>query len=588
MERSKSSYQFGRFRLVTDERVLLKDGRPVRLAPKAFETLLVLLTKNGHLVSKDELMARVWPATCVEEANLTQNIFMLRKLLGQNSDGRKYIETVARRGYRFIAEVHEAFAEDITAEPERMVFLGDGQRSARIDSLAVLPFINSNDDLKMEYLADGITESTINSLSQLPQLRVMCRSAVFRYKGHEGDPRAIGRDLGVLWVLVGRVRTLENRLMVSTELVDVAHGWQIWGENYSRNADEILDVQEEIAKRITTALRIKLSVNDRQRMTKRYTENSDAYHNYLRGRYYWDKYTRQALEKAIDYFKRAIESDPAYALAYVGVSDAYFRLATSFLPPREALAKAKSAVIKALEIDGDLAEAHASLGMIKMRYDWDWQGAEKEFKKAIELKFGEATFHHWYAVLLDCSARFDEAREQMKVALNFNPISLQMNVSLGSLFWKMRDSDRAVQQLLQTLEMDSNYQPTRLALGLAYEQKGLLQEAAIHLECASRIEKTSIVLACLGRTYALSGRRTEALSLMNRLTEESKVRYVSNYSVATMFLALGDKEKALEKLELAYVDKDEHLAMLRVDPRLDPIRDEKRFKTLSTKIGLPS
>jgi TolB-like protein len=316
MESSNSFYEFGPYRVDASECVLLCDGQPVSLTPKAFDTLLVLVRKSGHVVTKDELMREVWPESYVEEGNLTQNVFTLRKALGDNH----HIETVPRRGYRFSAAVTEASAEEIEQATEKLsprsrFSQGRGHQAAA-NFIAVLPFASVSNGANTEYLSDGITESIINLLSQLPQVHVMASSAVFRHKGKEINPQEIGRQLGVRAVLVGWVRSLDERLSINTELVDVGSGRQLWGEQYNREFHDVFEVQEEIATRISESLRIRLTREDQARLLRRYTDNFEAFRAYLKGRYYWGKYTKESLRKAIRCFQQATDLDPGYALAY--------------------------------------------------------------------------------------------------------------------------------------------------------------------------------------------------------------------------------------------------------------------------------
>lgn len=576
-----SSYQFGPYTVVPDERVLLREGRPIQLPPKAFDTLLALIKNRGHLIGKDQLMTEVWPKTCVEEANLTQNIFTLRKTLGQDPQGGKYIETVARRGYRFAAEVLEKPVGDANSS-----FIADSDTHKSPNSLAVLPFTNGSDDAKLEYLANGITESTINNLSQLHHLKVMARSAVFRYQESALDARTIGHELGVAYVLVGHVRQIEESWMVWAELVDVINGWQLWGKNYSLASGELFHIQEEISRQISAALRLKLTINENALLAKRPTHDSEAYHQYLRGRYYWEKYSLPGLERAIEYFSQAITLDPNFALAYVGIADSYFRLSTSFLPPKEALARAKSAIVKALEIDENLAEARASMGMIKMRCDWDWKGAEQEFLRALDLRNTYSQAHQWYATFLESNARFDEALSEMKIALELDPLSLQIGVSLAVSFWKMRKYDESLRELRKIVDFEPNFQPARLALGVVFEQLLAFNDSVANFEMALLMGETSMIRGFLGRVYALMGNREKAKEVICLLEKEAEHRFVSNYSLALIFAALNNSDQAFDSLYKAFEDKDEFLSLLLVDPRLDTLRPDPRFSTLLARIGL--
>ena len=395
---NKNSYYFGPYLLNGRESLLLRDGSPVALTPKAFDTLVVLVRNSGHLVEKEDLMKEVWPETIVEESNLTQNIFTLRRILGEGDKEAKYIETVPRRGYRFVAPVKEVSE----SEPELLRPFKKHQRSGQglefshqqgAGVLAVLPFVNASGDANMEYLSDGITVSVINSLSQLPMLRVMSRSIVFRYKGMDLDAQRIGKELGVSNILVGRIHSGNGGLLISAELVDVANGWQLWGETYDCGTRAIFEVQDEIAKQISSALRLKLTGDEARRLTKRFTENPNAYQAYLQGRYHWSKYTREGLEQAIGCFRQAIDRDPTYALAYAGIIDCYLRLATNYVPPEDILSHT---TLHASQAD-TLAADEISFESIRLRYEWDQKSVERELKRANELKSDYPAAHQWHA-----------------------------------------------------------------------------------------------------------------------------------------------------------------------------------------------
>jgi TolB-like protein/thioredoxin-like negative regulator of GroEL len=570
IRRATRFYEFGPFRVDTAERLLLREGTPVPLTPKAFETLLRLIQNSGHVVEKDELMREVWPDTYVEEANLTQNVFTLRKVLGEGRGGRQYIETVPRRGYRFTAAVKEVW---------------DAERDRAIDSLAVLPLVNASADPNIEYLSDGVTESIINSLSRLPQLRVMARSTVFRYKGRDVDPQKVGKDLGARGVLTGRVLQLGERLIIRTELVDTADGSQLWGEQYNRKPSDLLAVQEEISSEISEKLRIKLTGEERERLTKRHTDNTEAYQLYLKGCYFLNKYTKGDGEKGLDYFRRAIEMDPTYALAYVGLADYYYRVSTTYLPPRKALPKARAAAVKALEIDDQLAEAHTSLAYTMMLYDWDWAGAEREFKRAIELKPGDATAHRWYGLYLVFMGRFDESLAEMERAYALDPLSLQVNVSLAAPFYFARRYERAMEQFHKTLEMDQNFWPAHYLLGWVYQERGEFADAVGEFQKAKALDDTPMILGGLGYAYAAAGKRSAAQKVLDELKGLSKKRYVSPYFVAIVHAGRGDKDQAMEWLERAYEDRSEMLAWLKVGPELDRLRADPRFADLMRRVG---
>ena len=435
-------YKFGPFLLDQGERILLHGEELVPLTPKAFDTLVVLVESAGHLVTKEKLLEEVWPETFVEEAVLSVNISTLRKALSKGGEEQQYIKTISKRGYRFTASVIRVGMEStesvVTPEPSEMLTtspVNTETAKPAANSLAVLPFENVSADPNFEYLSDGLTESIINGLSPLQNLRVSARNTVFRYKAKEMDPQEIGRKLGVRSVVTGRIVHLGDRLIFSTELIDVKNGWQMWGEQYHRGMSDILALQEELSAAICSRLKARLSREERKRLGKYYTEDPEAYHLYLKGRYHWNKYAEQGLRKAIDYFSQAIEIDPTYALAYAGLADSYYRLSNMYAPNSEAMPKAKAAALKALEIDETLAEAHAALGLVNMCYDWDWPAAEIEFTRAVELNPKYAMAHQRLGLFFQLQGRFDIALRELKFAVELDPLSPQLFASFGGTFF---------------------------------------------------------------------------------------------------------------------------------------------------------
>lgn len=587
---TKGIYEFGTFRLDTEERLLLSNGKPVPLTPKAFDTLVVLVQKSGHVVGKDELMREVWADSFVEESNLTQNISVLRKVLGEDRGGRSYIETVSKRGYRFVASVREVSSDNDSLATENhngpRIISRESAQDDVLNSIAVLPLTNGSANPDAEYLSDGITESIINSLSQLPQLRVMARSTVFRYKGKEVEPQEVGQTLGVRAVLVGRVLQISDRLIVRTELVDVAKGWQLWGEQYNRKLADILTLQEEIARDISEKLRIRLTGKEKERLAKRYTEDSEAYRLYLKGRYYWNKYTKEGLTKAIDYFNQSIGLDPGYSLAYTGLADSYYRLSNAYLPPKEASPKARTAAMKALELDDTLAEAHASLGLIKMYHDWDWSGAEREYKRAIELDPRSGQGYLRYGTYLQLVGRFDESIASFKRALALDPLSLQANSLLGLALYVSRQYDKSVERYRKTLDMEPNYLPARFGLGLAYSQKGMYEEAIVEFQkAADLVDDLVEAMGEVGYIYAAWGKINKAQEVLDDLKERSETAYISPYNMVKVCAGLGETDLTFEWLERAYEERNEWLTWLGVDPKLDSIRSDPRFQNLMQRVG---
>ena len=461
-------------------------------------------------------------------------------------------------------------------------------RSETINSIAVLPFANIGADPNTEYLSDGITVSLINSLLQLPKLHVKARSVVFRYKGREVDPQTVGRDLQVEVVLMGRAIQRGDNLNLQVELVEVASGSQLWGEQYNRKLTDLLVVQEEITKEISARLRLKLRGEEMKRLTKRYTDNPEAYQLYLKGRYFWEKRTAEDLKKAIGYFEQAIGLDPHYALAYAGIALCHGPLGVlGYLPPWETAPKMKAAAIKALEIDDTLAEAYAALATLKAFYEWDWAGAERAFKRALELNPNYASAHLWYGLYLDALGRHEESIAEKKRAQELEPLSLIINAGIGFSFYLAREYDQAIAAQRKTLELDPNFFLEHSNLGLAYEAQGMYEKAiAEHQKAVAFSGGAILTLASLGHAYAVSGKRAEAQKILDELHELSKQRYVSPFRIAIIYKGLGKKDQAFAWLEKAYEERDPALNHVKVEPRCDSLRSDPRFTALLKKMRL--
>ena len=457
-----------------------------------------------------------------------------------------------------------------------------------IDSVAVLPFVNASTDPNMEYLSDGITESLINSLSQLPHLKVMSRDSVFMYKGKQTDARTVGSALGVRAVLEGRVMQRGDTLAISTELVDARDNSHIWGQQYNRNSTDVFTMQEQIAKEMTTALRMRLTGEDEKRMAKSYTANPDAYQDYLRGLYWWKKLNEEGLNKGVEYFRTAIKKDPAYAVAYAGLADCSGALAVfGFVPPKEVFPQAKEAALKAVEINDTLAEAHTSLGLVKMDSDWEWLGAEAEFQRAIALNPNYAYAHLFYAVALRRTGRVEDAIADSKRALELDPLSLIVNIGLGDAFYLARQYDRAIGQYRKTLDLDPNYLSAHARLGRAYLQESMYREGIAEFEKMSLISPGDTEARSeLGYAYALAGRRADAQKVLDQLKELSKRKYVPAGSIAQIYVAFGEKDKAFEGLEKAYNERSLGFEEIKVNPIFDPLRSDPRFQDLLRRMNL--
>ena len=460
------------------------------------------------------------------------------------------------------------------------------------DSIAILPFVNAGGNPDMEYLSDGITDGLINTLSQVPNLAVMSRNSVFRYKGRQTDAQAAGQRLKVQAVLTGRVVQRGDNLVINAELMDVRTSRHLWGEQYNRKLADIIALQEEISMEISSKLRYKLTGEEKQRLTKRYTSNSEAYQLYLQGRYHWFKRTPEGFNKGIEYFKKSIQADPNFAPAYAGLADTYNNLANynfALLPPKEAWAQAKAAASKALQIDDTLAAAHTTMAMGALYYDWDWPAAEKEFKRSLELDASSSFTYHWYSHFLMTMGRTEEAFSAGRRALELDPLDLPISSHQGWYYLWTREYKRAVEPLKKTIELAPNFSVAQWYLGLAYEQNGAFQDAISQFEnCVRLTGGNPSMIALLGHAYAIANRKSEAQAILRQLSALSKQRYVPAYAVAAIYAALGEKEEALSALERAYAERDTWMDYLGLDPRLDPLRPDPRFDDLLGRMKLPA
>jgi eukaryotic-like serine/threonine-protein kinase len=462
-----------------------------------------------------------------------------------------------------------------------------GTSSGRIDSIAVLPFANLSNDPKTEYLSDGLTESLINSLSQLPNLAVMSRNTVFRYKGQTTDPKQIGHDLNVRAILTGRLIQSGDELLISVNLEDVQNSRQLWGEQYNRKLSNLVSVQEEIASDIYGRLRPRLAGEEKKLLAKRPTENVEAYQLYLQGLFYWNKWTQADFTKAADYFTQAVQKDPRYALSYAGLADTYSQQGDAgYLPPSEAWPKAKAAAMQALAIDDSLAEAHTSLGLVKEHFEWDWTGAETEFKRAIELNPNSATVHHWYGDYLANMGRFEEGMHETKRAQELDPLSLIINTTLGWQYYLAGQNDRAIEQLRKVLDMDPKFSLARRTLEEVYAQMGKHKEAVAEREKVLSLSGSPELAASIEEDFSKSGYKGVLQSWLDGLTEIAKHDYVSSYSIAEAYMRMGEKEKAFTWLQKAYEDRDSGLVSLAVEPMFAGVRGDPRFRDLLRRMKL--
>jgi eukaryotic-like serine/threonine-protein kinase len=461
--------------------------------------------------------------------------------------------------------------------------------SKTINSLAVLPFDNVSRDAEHEYLSDGITGSLINILATVPKLRVMAQSIVFRYKGREIDPQAIGRELDVRAVLTGRVQQSGGCLRIGAELVDVATGCQLWGAQYNRKPGDIFEVQDEISNEISGKLRLQLTRAEKKRLTRHHTENADAYQFYLKGRHHWNRWTEEGFYKAIEYFQLAVEKDPGYALAYTGLADSYILLGwNSYLPPKQTFPKGKAAAMTALQLDPNLAEARTSSAALLWLYDWRWEEAQTEFKRGLGLAPNYPTASHWYAEYSMTMGKHTEAMARVRNSQELDPLSLIINVAVGWGLYYARRYDEAIEQLRRAAELDANYPVTYWILGLLLRKTGCYELAIAEGEKGVRLSGGSpLMRAALAHTLGAAGRKQEASQMLDELTALAKQKYVAPHFFSGIHIGLGEHDRAIEYLEKSYEEHCHWLIYLHIDPSMDSLRDNPRFRDILRRVGLP-
>ena len=629
----KHFYEFGEYRVDPEERILFRGDDPVPLPPKAFETLLILVQNSGHLVTKDDLMKTVWPDTFVEESNLSQYIFVLRKALGESAQDARSIVTVPGRGYRFVEKVRqvadaggpaESLSSQEAAVPENppspvspaipkhrllavalifavvillaVAFLGwRGTRSTdrvapRRVMLAVLPFQNLTGDPEQEYFADGLTEELITKLGGLhpTQLGVIARTSVMGYKHSDKRLDQIGRELNVQYVLEGSVRRAGDRVRITAQLISVADQSHLWAEDYDRKVEDVVTVQDDVAIAVASETQLKLDPSQRTDLARSRTVNPEAYEAYLRGRFFWNKRTEDGFRKSISYFETAIAKDANFAQAYAGLADSYLLLGGyGFEPQRVAMPKAKDAALKALAIDDHLADAYSSLAMIAMQYEWDWKESEKDFKRAIELNPNYSVAHHWYGDgYLAAWNRMDESVAELRQAQELDPLSLVINTDLAKRLCSAGKCDEGMQRFHKILEIDPDFALAHFDLSLTYEAQGRYPEAISELQKIRPADSAHSVASQLGHLYALQGRRQEARQILDELQQVSKQTYIDPWSIASIYIGLGDQDAAMTWLEKAYEQRSPAMNGLKIDPAYAAIRSDPRFVDLMHRVGL--
>ena len=628
------TFAFGDFVLVPRERLLLRGGEPIALTAKAFDLLVVLVRRAGHLVTKDELFEEVWRGIFVQETNLTVNISAVRKALGDGRDDNRIIQTVPGRGYRFVATVvaRDAVGDALlSAEPAPTVDAGSDLQTAPQEtparllsgvpwlawlmlaavacvavvaiafwraqpgggnvafaSVAVLPFLS--DSAASNYLADGLSEATVNGLVQLQGLRVAPRTSALQYKGRAVSPKQAGRELDVAAVVTASVAQQEGRgLRIQVDLVDVARDAQILGTVYQGDSSELPRLQSRILQDLARALKIPLSEQQQRRLAQPLTGSADAYRAYLQGRFEWSQRSEAALKRAIERFREAVAIDPNFAAAYSGLADAYSALGyLSYLAPVDAFPEARRHASRALELDAALAEAHASLGFVKLYFDWDWPGADAEFQRAIGLDPNQPWAHQWYSIYLLAAGRPSEALRAIEAAQQRDPLSLAVNTDLGFHYYYTGRYDEALKQLKLVLAMSPNFPPAHLWLGRTYQEVGRFNDAlTAFARVEERIRDWPVAIAARGFVAGVSGRGAPAREALAELQELSGKRFVTSYGVALVHASLGDNDAAFAALEKAFEERSNWLVWLRLDPRWNALRADARFAALVSRMGFP-
>jgi TolB-like protein/Tfp pilus assembly protein PilF len=566
---------------------LRKRGVKLRLQGQPLHVLAMLLKRAGDLVTREELRSEIWPAdTFVDfDHSLHNAIARIRETLGDSAGTPLYIETLPRRGYRFIKRV-----DDIKPEPSTPPLQHKRAGFAReIQSLAVMPLEDLSGEPGHEYFADGMTEALITCLAKIKALRVISRTSAMQYKGVRKSLPQIARELNVDAVIEGSVLRSGERVRITAQLIH-SSDQHLWAESYERDFRDILSLQSEIARQVANEVRIILTPEERDRLGIARQVNPEAHELYLKARHFWNKRTEDSVRKALSYFHQAIDNDPTYAQGYSGLADSYNILGYyNALPSAEAYPKSKAAALKAMELDDSLAEPHAALGVVKRDFEWDWAGAEAEFQRAIELNPGYVEAYHWRSTLLSMLGQHAEALREKKKALAMDPLSVVIRTDLARMYYFSRDYDRSLEQYRTALDMDPNFGSAHLWLAQVFEQKGLYEQAISSLKSGMHLSSDSTYsLAKLGHGYAMAGRCDEAHAVLNQLNALSSQKYVSPYDIALVHVALQENDEAFTWLQRAFEQRSLWLGYLNVEPQLDPLRSDQRFQALLRRADLLS
>jgi TolB-like protein/Tfp pilus assembly protein PilF len=566
---------------------LRKRGVKLRLQGQPLQVLAMLLKRAGDLVTREELRSEIWPAdTFVDfDHSLHNAIARIRETLGDSAGNPRYIETLPRRGYRFIKSVNEVKPEASTS-PHHHKRVGYARE---IRSLAVLPLEDLTGEPGHEYFADGMTEALITCLAKIKALRVISRTSAMQYKGVRKSLPQIARELNVDAVIEGSVLRSGERVRITAQLIH-SSDQHLWAESYERDLLDILSLQSEIARQVANEVRIILTPEERDRLGVSRQVNPEAHELYLKARHFWNKRTEESVRRALSYFNQAIGTDPTYAQGYAGLADSYNILGYyNAVPPIEAYPKAKAAALKALELDDSLAEPHAALGVVKRDFEWDWSGAEAEFQRAIELNPGYVEAYHWRSTLLSMLGRHAEALREKKKALAMDPLSVVIRTDLARMYYFSRDYDRSLEQYRAALDIDPNFGSAHLWLAQVFEQKGLYEEAISSLKRGMHLSSDSTyALPKLGHAYATAGRCDEARAVLDQLNALSSQRYVSPYDIALVHVGLQEYDEAFTWLQRAFEQRSLWLGYLNVEPQLDSLRSDQRFQGLLRRADLLS
>jgi TolB-like protein/DNA-binding winged helix-turn-helix (wHTH) protein/Flp pilus assembly protein TadD len=634
-----SIVRFGTYEVSLHSGEVRKAGLRIKVQQQPMKLLEILLERPGEVVTREELRSRVWADESFGDFDQAVNIAIakLRSALGDSAENPRFIETLPKRGYRFIADVSVVDADPrlkepesspgslpatehgdkvqsagLTVAPERRMwptprvivalallivllilsvwlFRSRGRTPTGIRSLAVLPLDNLSADASQNYFADGMTDELITDLAQISALRVISRTSVMVYKGARKPLPQIARELNVDAVVEGTVLRSGDQVRITAQLIDASTDKHLWSQSYEGDLRDTLALQNSVARAIADQIRINLTPQEQAALKSAKVVNPEAYESYLKGRYFWNKRTADGLKVALAYFNQAIEEDPKYARAYSGLADTYALLGDwqyAVMLPAEAFPKAKTAALKALELDSTLGEAYNSLAFILDGFDWDFDSAGKEFQRAIELNPGYATAHHWYAWHLSLLGRYDEAIAEMRRAENLDPLSLIINADLAELLVIAHSYDESIRQSRKTIEMDPNFALAHNQLAQAYLQKHMSDEAVAELQQAVHLSGGSpTCIANLARAYAASGKRSEAVELLDELKKRSNPGHSNASEIAMIYASLGDMNQAMNWLEKGYAERFNPGVLLR--PGFDPLRSDSRFQSLVHRVGLP-